>query len=362
MTTHAQYESMSSEKVSSEEEDASGKIAFVTGGTGFVGSHLVDVLLERGYGEVRCLVRSEPKWLDEIKKEAGEQVTYAEGELSDVELLWDVLSGVDIVYHVGGRTRAPAYEALYDANVRSTMNLMGAVKHAAPNLDRVLVTSSLAAIGRCNAKEATEDMPLRPVSRYGRSKAEMEEAIREPHQMTESYVESLPITIVRPPAVYGPRDRDILQFFQSVQRHVCPVAGSASEPAISLVHARDLARGMVQCAESDAAEGGTYFLGSKRTYAWNDVKAAAIDALDTWAITIPVPAPLIGVVGAISELAGRLAGEYPALNREKAREIRHACTICSSEKAMRDVGYRPEISLEDGVRKTINWYNERNWM
>lgn len=362
MTTHAQYESMSSQEVPSDDEDASGTIAFVTGGTGFVGSHLVEALLDRGYREVRCLVRSEPKWLDEIKEAAGERLTYAEGKLSDVELLWNVLDGVDIVYHVGGRTRAPAYDALHQANVRSTMNLLGAIKHAAPSLDRVLVTSSLAAIGRCDAKEATEDMPLRPVSRYGRSKAEMEEAIREPHQMTESYAESLPITIVRPPAVYGPRDRDILQFFQSVQRHLCPVAGSASEPAISLVHARDLARGMVQCAESDAAEGETYFIGSERAYAWNDVKAAATDALDTWAITLPVPAPLVGLVGAVSELAGRMAGEYPALNREKAREIRHACTICSSEKAIRDVGYRQEISLADGVKETVDWYKDRGWM
>lgn len=362
MTTHAQYESMSNPDAGPSGDDVSDKVAFVTGGTGFVGSHLVEELLRRGYKEVRCLVRSEPKWLAEIKAEAGSRLTYAEGELSDIDMLWEVLDGVDLVYHVGGRTRARTYDALHRANVRATMNLLGAVKHAAPNLDRVLVTSSLAAIGRCDAKEATEDMPLRPVSRYGRSKAEMEEAIREAHQMTESYAESLPITIVRPPAVYGPRDRDILQFFQSVQRHLCPVAGSASEPAISLVHARDLARGMVQCAESDAAEGETYFVGSERAYAWNDVKAAATDALDTWAITLPVPAPLIGVVGAVSELAGRLVGDYPALNREKAREIRHACTICSSEKAMHDVGYTQQVSLEDGVRETIAWYRERGWM
>ena len=353
---------MSNPDASSSGDNASEKIAFVTGGTGFVGSHLVEELLARGYAEVRCLVRSEPKWLEEIKETAGSRLTYAQGELSDVDMLWDALDGVDVVYHVGGRTRARTYDALQQANVRATMNLLGAVKHAAPNLDRVLVTSSLAAVGRCDANEATEDMPLRPVSRYGRSKAEMEEAIREPHQMTESYAESLPVTIVRPPAVYGPRDRDILQFFQSVQRHLCPVAGSASEPAISLVHARDLARGMVQCAEAEAAKGETYFVGSERAYAWNDVKAAATTALNTWAVTVPVPAPLIGVVGAVSELAGHLAGDYPALNREKAREIRHACTICSSEKAKRDVGYRPEISLADGVTETIEWYRKRGWM
>lgn len=358
MTTYAQYDSMQKD----DGTGGSGEVAFITGGTGFVGSHVVEELLRRGYAEVRCLVRSTPKWLEGIRAEAPERVTYVEGELSDIEMLWDALAGVDRVYHVGGRTRARTYEALQQANVKATMNLLGAVKHAAPSVERVLVTSSLAAVGRCDADAATEEMPLQPVSRYGRSKAEMEASIRSAHQMTESYADALPITIVRPPAVYGPRDRDILQFFQAVQNHVCPVAGPASTPAVSLVHVRDLARGMVDCAEHEAAEGETYFVGSERAYAWNDVKAAATDALDTWAITLPVPTPLVGLVGAASELAGRLRGDYPALNREKAREIRHACTICSSEKARREVGYRPEISLADGVAETINWYKNQGWM
>jgi len=358
VTTYAQYEAMTG----SDDAATNGETVFVTGGTGFVGSHLVEELLRRGAAEVRCLVRSEPKWLEEIRDAAPERLTYVEGELSNIELLWDALDGVDRVYHVGGRTRARTYEALQKANVTSTMNLLGAVKHAAPNVNRVLVTSSLAAVGRCDAAEATEDMPLQPVSRYGRSKAEMEASIRNPHQMTESYADALPITVVRPPAVYGPRDRDILQFFQAVQRHICPVAGSASEPAISLVYVRDLARGMAECAESDATDGGTYFIGSEHPYSWNDVKDAATAALDTWAVTIPVPTPLVGIVGAASEFAGQLTGDYPALNREKAKEIRLACTICSSEKARQDFGYRQEISLADGVADTIEWYKSRGWM
>ena len=339
----------------SDPHDLSDQTVFVTGGTGFVGSHLVEELLRRDAGEVRCLVRSDPKWLADLEVET------VPGTLSDAEALWEALSGVDVVYHVAGVTRAPDWETFERVNVRGTLSLMGSIRHAAPDLDRVVVTSSLAAVGACDAAVATEETSLHPVSRYGRSKAEMEKALRDPHQMTESYWDSLPITVVRPPAVYGPRDRDILDFFQAVKRHICPVVGGGG-PSLSLVHARDLVRGMVDLAETPSAEGETYFLSSDAPYAWADVKAAATEALDTWAVTIPVPGPLVGVVGAVSELWGRLTGTYPPLNREKAREIRYACTACSHEKAARDAGFEPQISLQEGVRETIRWYEEQGWL
>lgn len=331
------------------------KVAFVTGGTGFVGSHVVEELLRRNV-EVRCMVRSDPKWLADL------DVTYVHGDLSDVETLWTALDGVTHVYHVAGITRAPEWQPFYEINVKGTLNLLGAIKHAAPTVERVLLTSSLAAVGRCEATLATEEHPLRPVSRYGKSKAQMEEALHENHEMTESYWEALPLTVVRPPAVYGPRDRDILDFFQAVQWHVCPVVGSGSERSLSLVHARDLARGMVEASVSPTAEGETYLLGSERPYAWNEVKRAATNALDTWAVTVPVPPVLVGGVGAVAEAWGILTGTYPPLNRDKAREIRHAITAGSIEKAQKHFDYAPRIPLTDGVAETISWYREQGWL
>jgi nucleoside-diphosphate-sugar epimerase len=342
--------------VESETQNPKPKIAFVTGGTGFVGSHLVEELLARGYDEVRCLVRSDPKWLADL------DVTYVEGDLSDVEALWAALDGVTHVYHVAGITRAQDWATFERINVQGTLNLCGAVKHAAPDVERVLITSSLAAVGDADVDVATEETPLRPVSRYGRSKAQMEEALTEAHEMPEAYAEALPITVVRPPSVYGPRDRDILDFFRAVKRHVCPVVGTGSGPALTLVHAEDLARGMADAAESDATVGETYFLGSTTQYAWTDVRDAATAALDTWAVTVPVPGVLVGAVGAVAEGLGALVGIYPPLNREKAREIRHACTMCSSQKAQRDFGYAQEVSLDDGVAATIAWYEDEGWL
>lgn len=321
-----------------------------------MGSHLVEELLRRGYDEVRCLVRTRQKWLQPL------DITPVRGDLSDIELLWEAVRDVDYVYHVAGITRAQAWESFYQANVQATLNLMGALRHANPGVRRVLVTSSLAAVGRCAADVATEDTPLRPISMYGRSKAEMEQALRDPHEMRAPYMEQLPITIVRPPAVYGPRDRDILTFFQAVQRRVCPVVGRGDAPALSLVHVRDLVRGMVDAAEHEATAGDTYFIGSEARYSWNDVQAASTEALDTWALTVPVPGPLVEAVGALAEGWGQLTGSYPPLNREKAREIRHACTVCSSDKARRTFGYAQQIALDEGVQETIAWYRQQGWL
>lgn len=332
------------------------KVAFVTGGTGFVGSHLVEELHRRGYSEVRCLVRSAPKWLERIPH------TPIRADLSDIEAVWGALAGVDYVYHVGGVTRAEDWAAFEKNNVQATLTLLGAVKMAAPSVKKVLVTSSLAAVGRCAGGVADEETLLNPVSRYGRSKAAMERALAAPHEMRASFQEALPIVTVRPPAVYGPRDADIFEFFKTVSRGIAPAVGGGKEPALSLVHVRDLARGMVDAAEAEGTAGETYFIGSEETYSWNDVKEAATAALGTTAWTIPVPGPLVGVVGAASEAWGKMTGTYPALNREKAREIRHACKICSVEKAKKDFGYRQQISLEEGVQETIDWYRAEGWL
>ncbi|WP_022835717.1 NAD-dependent epimerase/dehydratase family protein [Salisaeta longa] len=330
-------------------------VAFVTGGTGFVGSHLVEALLDRGF-TVRALVRSRRKWL------AGLNVDVVRGDLSDVEALWEGVQGADYVFHLAGRTQAPTYADFHAANVTGTLNLLGTIRQAAPDVQRVLITSSLAAVGRGTNGVATEDTPLEPVSRYGRSKAAMEEALRDSHDLTASYAEALPLTVVRPPAVYGPRDRDILTFFQAVQKGVCPVVGRGSTPALSLVYVDDLVDGIIRATLSDAAVDNTYFLGSPAIYSWNDVKEAATAALDRSALTVPVPPLLVGAVGWLAEGWSRLTGQSLALDREKAREIRYACKQCSSEKAKRAFNYAPAVDIGEGVRRTIAWYTAEGWL
>lgn len=323
----------------------------MTGATGFIGSHLAEALLRRGY-EVRCLIRSTPKWLE------GLPVTPVYGEIEDREALRRALRGVDLVFHVGGVTRATDWATFQHANVDQPLLLLDLIADENPDVRRVVITSSLAAVGACPGGVADEESPLHPVSDYGRSKALMEEAI---NRRIASGT-SLPITIIRPPSVYGPREADIYTFFQTAARGVVPVVGSGHEPALTLVHVRDLVRGMIEAAGSERAVGRTYFLGTPEPVSWNEVKAATVRALGRRALTVPVPEWLVQPVGAAAEFFGKATGSYPPLNREKAREIRYACKICSSSRAEQDFGYRADTPLDAGIAETIEWYRAEGWL
>lgn len=326
--------------------------ALVTGGTGFVGSHLVERLLADG-AEVRALVRRDPKWL------AGLPVTPVAGDLFAGDALRDALGGVDTVYHVAGLTRARTQAELDRANVDGTVALLHAVREAAPGA-RVVVTSSLEAMGP-NAVgpdgrpvPATESDPMRPVSMYGRSKAAMEMAVwRERGDVWT--------TVVRPPAVYGPREADIFEMIRGASRGLFAVVGDRFERRLSLVHVRDLVDGVVRAATTDAADGQTYFLGSPRGYAWTEVQRAMEAALGRRTLRLPVPGALIGTAGALAEAAGRLTGSLPPLTRDKAEAARHAW-VCAISKARDELGYAPSVDLHDGMAETVAWYRDAGWL
>ncbi len=330
-------------------------VAFVTGGTGFVGSHLVEELTRRGYA-VRALLRSDPKWLAET---AAEPVA---GDLHDADALRRGVEGAALVAHVAGLTRARDQATLDRANVEGTRNVLRAVRQSTETTGvapRVLVTSSLEALGPNGIGPdgvpvpAVESDPLRPITMYGGSKARMEGAVRDEFA-------DLGAVIVRPPAVYGPREADIYEMIKGASRGLFAVVGRDDEPRVSLVHVRDLVGGMADLLEADATAGETYFVGT-RGYTWAEVRAAMEVAVGKKTLKLSVPGAVIGAVGALAERAGGLVGKLPPLTRDKAEAARHAW-VCSSEKAHEAVGYVPSVPLAEGMAETVGWYRQRGWL
>ncbi|SMO91320.1 NAD-dependent epimerase/dehydratase family protein [Gracilimonas mengyeensis] len=322
--------------------------AFVTGGTGFIGSHLVEALIKSSdYDEVRCLVRNQEKWL------SGHDFKQISGDLNDLSALGDGLQGVDVLFHVAGIVKAPTKKEFTQANVDATENLVRlAQKKGVKNL---VILSSLAAAGPSNGHPKTERDPMEPVSMYGESKKEMEDAIARAASKEES------IKIIRPPAVYGPREDQIFSFFQAFSKGICPIVGDGNNPRVSMVYVSDLVDGIMLAAEKQEAGVHTYFISGEGTHSWNEIKAITGRVLGKKAIPIKIKPNIVKKVAGVIENVASLFGKYPVINREKASELILEWT-CSPAKAEKELNYRPKVSLAEGISRTIHWYKMHNWL
>jgi len=323
--------------------------ALVTGGTGFIGSHLVERLLERGV-EVACTVEPNTplSWLEDLPVE----IHYC--DLASDERLADILRGVDVVYHLAGVMRVRTREEFERGNVQATRNLLDAVETSGPKLSRFLYVSSQGAAGPCAGPEAkTEDDLCNPITQYGITKLAAEEEVR-------SRADRFPCTIVRPSSVYGPRDGNFLRLFRTIRRHVKPLLrGGRSQ--VSLVYVDDLVRGILLAAESETAVGQTYFITGESLTA-RAITEAFAEAVGTWTIPFRHPYWLVWLIGEFNELIWKITGQPQVIARRKVREMRERFWLCSFEKAERDFGYEPQVLIQEGARRTFDWYRQQGWL
>ena len=324
--------------------------ALITGGNGFIGSHLADTLLAKGYS-VRCLVRrtSDLTWLQ------GHDIEYVYGDLFDKPALETSVAGVDYVYHSAGVTKAKTKEGYYKGNTEGTRNMLEAVLSVNPGLKRFIHVSSQAAIGPSSSRTPIDERATaHPITTYGKSKWEAEVEC-------QRFQEKLPITIVRPPAVYGPRDKDVFEFFHTMSRGLQPMIGF-SDKYVSLIHVEDLVRGFVMAAESPNAAGNAYFISSRRTYNWKELGDITREALGRRALRIRIPEAIVFVVSAVAEFASLFSSKPALLNIEKGKDIVQNFWTCDSSRAKADFGFEEEIQIEDGISRTIAWYRNQGWL
>lgn len=322
--------------------------AFVTGGTGFIGSHLTDRLLEDGdYSEIRCLVRNREKWL------AEKPITRISGDLMDTETLKNGLNGVDTLFHNAAILKAPDTETFRKANVDATIHLMRLAVEA--GVSRVAILSSLAAAGPSDGAPITESDPCRPMSMYGHSKLEMEKAVRSmvPNGMS--------VSMIRPPVVYGPREEQILTWFKLVNRGFCPIVGDGEHPRLSLVHVDDLVDGIILSVKNSLPGVEPYFMSGPEVVNWNRMRESACKILKRHPFTFYIRPAWVRRIAKVIEKSASFVGIYPVLNEEKANEMILEWT-CNHKKAVKTLGYHPKISLDKGFEETLLWYKSNNWL
>ncbi len=326
--------------------------ALVTGATGFVGSHVVDELLRQGF-DVAYVARatSNHRWL------INKPVELREGSLYDANSLHRAVTDVDVLVHVAGQIAGRDEADFYRGNVLVTRNLLDAVRAYRPNLKRFVHISSGAVTGPSPSAEQplTEEAAPKPLTAYGRTKLQAEQEVL-------AVANEIPVTIVRPPVVYGPRDEATLTFFQLVNRGFAPLIGF-DDKFVSMIHARDLAMGIVEATLHPVAEGKIYNITSEEAYTWQQIAnvAAAVSGRRRLA-SIRIPHPLvIAIAGTIGGL-GKLSKKPPVIDIDKGRDFIQKYWTSSGEKARRELGFRPQISLNDGILETITWYKEQKWL
>jgi nucleoside-diphosphate-sugar epimerase len=307
----------------------------LTGATGFVGSHLVGALRRRR-DDVVALVRR-PSKAGALRASGCRLV---EGDLRDERALDALVEGAEVVFHVAGLVAARREADFLEVNRDGTAALARAAARA--GVSRVVHVSSLAVTGpTVPGRPLAEDAGLGPVSAYGRSKHAGEEALRS---------SGVPCAIVRPAAVYGPRDRAFLTLFRAAARGIVLLPGDGSQE-LSLVHAEDLASALLAAATSARTVGGTYHAAHPEPTTQIALAGAVARALGREVRTMTLPAPLVRGVLGLTGFTSRAMGRAPLLDGDKARELLAPAWTCSSD-ALR----------EPGLRETARSYRVAGWL
>ncbi len=317
----------------------------ITGGTGFVGSHLIEALSRNG-NFARALVR-EGSDTRILERHGIETVP---GRLDDVESLRRALGDASVVLHLAAATRALRKETFHAVNAEGTVRLLDAME-ADGGRRRMVYLSSLAAVGPSGARPVEPDDEPRPITTYGRSKLAGERAALER--------DGVEAAVLRAPAVYGPRDRDLLTFFRFARWRVLPTAGSLDRP-IQMVHAADLARALLAAAESEAV--GVFHVAEPRAYRWGEVLDLVADAVGRRAVRIRIPGALVRMAAAATEAVARQVGQAVIFDREKARELLAPGWTCETERARDGFGFQASIPLDKGLQETADWYRAYSWL
>ena len=323
----------------------------LTGSSGFVGSHILDSLRERGLA-VRVLLRKSSS--RRFIRSHVSQIELFEGSIGEPAGLVKAMEGVTHVIHCAGATRVRRNAEFREINELGTRNVIEAVNSQYGNISRVIHISSLAAAHSATASvPAREDDGPMPVSEYGLSKLFAETEVRNHCKV--------PFTILRPSAVYGPRDEGFLSMFQTVRRHLVPHFTGGVE-AFSMIYVKDLAEATATCLAHPAVVGKTYFVASPEWVTTRGFCEEIARQMKVWTLPLRLPVQALWPVCVISEWVCRLMNKSTLLNRQKYNELREAGWVCDPTRLRDEVGFVASTSLTDGIRQTILWYRENGWL
>jgi nucleoside-diphosphate-sugar epimerase len=339
------------------------KSILVTGASGFIGSFICSEGLERGM-EVWAGMRrtSSSQYLKD------ERLKFAELDLGNYETLCKQLRaykqemggrGWDYVVHAAGATKSLKREGFFKTNTEGTKNLVCALIAEEMVPSRFVFVSSLSIFGAIREEPypyepiRETDIP-RPNTAYGESKWQAEQFL--------ATVKDFPYVILRPTGVYGPRERDYYIMAKSIKQHVDFAVGYKPQD-ITFVYVSDVVQAVFKAMKAEAAVGHAYFLSDGQVYnsrAFSDLLQKELG--NPWVLHIKAPLWFLRLVCAISGTVNGWLGKLTTLNLDKYHILSQRNWQCDIEPACRDLGYEPQVLLDEGVRRSVQWYKQEGWL
>lgn len=332
----------------------SGKHLLVTGASGFIGSFIVEEAIRQGM-DVWAAVRptSSRRWLTDRR------INFIELNLSDKTKLKEELANYsfDYIVHAAGVTKCLHAEDFFKTNTEGTKNLVNAIRELQMPIIRFVEISSLSVYGPVREQqpytEIKESDTPHPNTAYGRSKLE-----------AEHFLDSLtdfPYVVLRPTGVYGPRERDYFMMAQSIKRHTDFAVGYKPQD-ITFVYVADVVQA-VFLAIDHGQTGRKYFLSDGNVYnsrTFSDLIHSELGC--PWLLRIKAPIWLLRIITFCGEYVGRITGKITALNNDKYNIMRQRNWRCDIQPAIEELGYKPQYSLERGVKLAMDWYKKNGWL
>ncbi|RAJ92533.1 nucleoside-diphosphate-sugar epimerase [Larkinella arboricola] len=325
----------------------------ITGASGFIGHHLIQAAQAAGL-EVQAAVRPSSD-LTHLKEQ---NLTFVYPDFSSKEALQRMLEegGYAYVIHAAGATRAKDQQTYNRINAEYTLRLVQAAQRVSKPVKRFVFMSSLAALGPIpyDAREPiTETTRPQPLTSYGKSKLLAEQYV--------SNVQGLPLTIIRPTAVYGPRERDLFILFKTLHQRLDLYIGRSPQ-RLSFVYVKDLAEVTIAALLQNHDQNRIYNISDGEAYNRYALADLFQELSGTRALRLHLPVGLMkGVAGAL-ETGYSFSKSTPVLNPEKLRELMAPNWICSIEAARRDLNYQPKYGLKQGLDETLRWYRANQWL